>query len=82
MSFESHTFTATKVASHDRASVRHKPRCDEPMRHNGYMADLRISEAISVQVPMVRHAAEIGWTSIPPEVAKQKRGGRHCGCGA
>jgi hypothetical protein len=25
------------------------------------MADLRISEAISVQVPMVRPAAEIGW---------------------
>ncbi len=39
------------------------------------MADLTISEAGSVQFPMVRHAAEIGWTSIPPEVAKQKRGG-------
>ena len=39
------------------------------------MTALRISEAISVQFPMVRHAAEIGWTPIPPEVAKQKRGG-------
>jgi type I restriction enzyme R subunit len=39
------------------------------------MADLRISEAFSVQFPMVRHAAEIGWAPIPPEVAKQKRGG-------
>ena len=39
------------------------------------MSTLAISEAISVQFPMVRHAAEIGWTPIPPEVAKQKRGG-------
>jgi type I restriction enzyme R subunit len=38
------------------------------------MADLTISEAGSVQFPMVRHAAEIGWTAIPPEVARQKRG--------
>lgn len=39
------------------------------------MSTLTISEAISVQFPMVRHAAEIGWTPLPPEVAKQKRGG-------
>ena len=39
------------------------------------MSALRINEAISVQFPMVRHAAEIGWTPISPEVAKQKRGG-------
>jgi type I restriction enzyme R subunit len=39
------------------------------------MTTLPISEAISVQFPMVRHAAEIGWTPIPPDVAKQKRGG-------
>lgn len=39
------------------------------------MADLKISEAGSVQFPMVTHAAAIGWTPIPPEVAKQKRGG-------
>jgi type I restriction enzyme R subunit len=39
------------------------------------MTVLRISEAISVQFPMVRHAAEIGWTPLPPDVAKQKRGG-------
>ena len=39
------------------------------------MTDLRISEAGTVQFPMVKHAAEIGWTAINPEVAKQKRGG-------
>ncbi|AWL96250.1 HsdR family type I site-specific deoxyribonuclease [Bradyrhizobium ottawaense] len=36
---------------------------------------LKISEAGTVQFPMVKHAVEIGWTSITPEVAKQKRGG-------
>ena len=39
------------------------------------MTDLRITEASSVQFPMVRHAAEIGWTPIPPQVAMYKRGG-------
>lgn len=39
------------------------------------MSDLKISEAASVQFPMVRHAAEIGWTPILPEVALLKRGG-------
>ena len=39
------------------------------------MSDLKISEAGTVQFPMVKHAAEIGWTPIGPEVAKQKRGG-------
>ena len=39
------------------------------------MSDLKISEAASVQFPMVRHAAEIGWTPLPPEVAMHKRGG-------
>jgi len=36
---------------------------------------LKISEAGTVQFPMVKHAAEIGWTAIGPDVAKQKRGG-------
>ncbi|MGT2439938.1 type I restriction endonuclease subunit R [Bradyrhizobium betae] len=36
---------------------------------------LKISEAGTVQFPMVKHAAEIGWTPISPDVAKQKRGG-------
>jgi type I restriction enzyme R subunit len=36
---------------------------------------LKISEAGTVQFPMVAHATGIGWTAIPPEVAKQKRGG-------
>ena len=39
------------------------------------MSDLKISEAGTVQFPMVRHATEIGWTPLSPEVAKQKRGG-------
>lgn len=39
------------------------------------MSELRISEAGTVQFPMVKHAAEIGWTPLTPESAKQKRGG-------
>lgn len=39
------------------------------------MSELAISEAGTVQFPMVNHAADIGWTVITPEVAKQKRGG-------
>lgn len=38
------------------------------------MSDLKISEAGSVQFPMVRHAVEIGWTPLAPEDAKAKRG--------
>lgn len=36
---------------------------------------LNISEAGTVQFPMVRHAAEIGWTTITPDDARAKRGG-------
>jgi type I restriction enzyme, R subunit len=39
------------------------------------MNDLRIGEGGSVQFPMVRHAEEIGWAAIAPQVAFQKRGG-------
>ena len=39
------------------------------------MSELTISEAGSVQFPMVAHAVAIGWTPITPELAKQKRGG-------
>lgn len=39
------------------------------------MSDLKISEAGTVQFPMVKHAVEIGWTPLTPDVAKQKRGG-------
>ena len=39
------------------------------------MTNLKITEATSVQFPMVRHAAEIGWTALPPQAAMQKRGG-------
>ncbi|MBD9379429.1 HsdR family type I site-specific deoxyribonuclease [Pseudoxanthomonas sp. PXM04] len=36
---------------------------------------LKISEAGTVQFPMVKHAAEIGWTTITPDDARAKRGG-------
>lgn len=39
------------------------------------MSGLKISEAGTVQFPMVKHAAEIGWVTLTPDVAKQKRGG-------
>ena len=39
------------------------------------MTTLNITEAGSVQFPMVRHAAEIGWTPIPPQDALRQRGG-------
>ena len=39
------------------------------------MTDLEITEAGAVQLPMIRHAAEIGWTPLPPQVATRKRGG-------
>ena len=38
------------------------------------MTELEISEAASVQFPMIRHAAEVGWTPLPPRVALRKRG--------
>ena len=39
------------------------------------MTTFNITEATTVQFPMVRHAAEIGWTPIPPASSLQKRGG-------
>ncbi len=39
------------------------------------MSPLKISEAGTVQFPMVKHAVEIGWASITPEEARTKRGG-------
>ncbi len=36
---------------------------------------IKISEAGTVQFPMVKHAVEIGWAPLAPEIAKQKRGG-------
>ena len=38
------------------------------------MTDLKISEAGSVQFPMVRHAAEIGWKPVAPRKARDMRG--------
>lgn len=39
------------------------------------MSSLKISEAGTVQFPMVNHSAEIGWTPLTPEIAREKRGG-------
>ena len=39
------------------------------------MSTLRISEAGTVQFPMVKHAVGIGWMPITPEDARTKRGG-------
>lgn len=39
------------------------------------MSNLIISEAGSVQFPMMRHAVEIGWKPLSPEEAREKRGG-------
>ena len=39
------------------------------------MIEFDINEAVSVQFPMIRHAAEVGWMPLPPQVALQKRGG-------
>ena len=39
------------------------------------MTTLNITEATTVQFPMVRHAAEIGWTPLSPQDALRKRGG-------
>ena len=39
------------------------------------MSTLKVSEADTVQFPMVNHAVEIGWMSITPEDARTKRGG-------
>ena len=39
------------------------------------MIAIEINEAATVQFPMVRHAAEVGWLPLPPDAALQKRGG-------
>ena len=39
------------------------------------MTDLNITEAGTVQFPMVSHAEEIGWTPLSPQEALLKRGG-------
>lgn len=39
------------------------------------MSELKISEAGSVQFPMVDHAVEIGWTPLMPQEALYRRGG-------
>ena len=39
------------------------------------MTEIRITEAGAVQFPMVRHAAEVGWTSMSPKDALVLRGG-------
>ena len=39
------------------------------------MTERNLTEADTVQFPMVRHAAEIGWVPLSPQNARQKRGG-------
>ena len=39
------------------------------------MTEHKLSEAYTVQFPMVQHAAEIGWTPLSPQEASEKRGG-------
>ena len=39
------------------------------------MTEFEITEAGSVQFPMVGHAEEIGWKPLPPATATRKRGG-------
>ena len=39
------------------------------------MTELNVTEAGSVQFPMVRHAAEVGWTPLSPKNALAMRGG-------
>ena len=39
------------------------------------MTDLNITEAATAQFPMVRHAAEVGWTPLAPKDALAMRGG-------
>jgi type I restriction enzyme R subunit len=39
------------------------------------VSDLKISEAGTVQFPMVKHAVEVGWTPLTPDQAKEMRGG-------
>lgn len=40
------------------------------------MTTLKIAEGHTVQFPMVKHAAEVGWTAMTPEEAEAKRHGR------
>ena len=42
---------------------------------SGKSSGLKISEAGTVQFPMVKHAVEIGWTAISPDDARGYRGG-------
>ncbi len=39
------------------------------------MTEFSVTEADTVQFPMVRHAAEIGWVPLSPQAAGEKRGG-------
>ena len=39
------------------------------------MTTLHITEASTVQMPMVHHAADVGWAPVPPQEALARRGG-------
>ena len=40
------------------------------------MTQIKISEAKSVQFPMVKHASAVGWEQLTPEEAEAMRRGR------
>ena len=40
------------------------------------MSQIKISEAKSVQFPMVKHASSVGWEQLAPEEAEGMRRGR------
>ncbi len=39
------------------------------------MTPMNNTEPTTVQMPMVRHAAEVGWVPVPPDQAVVRRGG-------
>ncbi len=60
-----------------RSSSTRKDACCSVRQADGTtVTDLAVTEAEAVQFPMVRHAAEVGWTPLPPQAALRKRGGQ------
>ena len=39
------------------------------------MSTIKISEAGTVQFPMVNHSVDVGWIPLKPDIAREKRGG-------
>ena len=69
------TFTVTMAGSPAGVlanDVTGTPACQSGVQP---MTDLDFTEAGAAQFPMVRHAAEMGWTPLPPSDAIAMRGG-------